>query len=77
MAYLRSTDNRDTVKGPEHRVLKRAKPPRQSNKQIKPDSALSEFFTSLEYNTNQDYQGTVRASYKSGNMAYNLYAIPG
>lgn len=38
---------------------------------------LFDFFKSLDYNPSKVNQGTVRASYKTGNETYNIYGVPG
>jgi hypothetical protein len=72
-------DDRPTIKGNAYKVLQGSK-----RKSIKPPTeeeqyptALFDFFKSLDYNPSQANQGTVRASYKTGNETYNIYGVPG
>jgi len=53
------------------------KPQDIGSKQQPANNALFDFFKSLDYRPDTVNQGTVRASYKSGDSFYNLYGVPG
>lgn len=74
-------DDRPTLKGNAYKVLsgvsnkrKSIKPPTEEEQY---PTALFDFFKSLDYNPTAQNQGTVRASYKTGNETYNIYGAPG
>ena len=66
------------VRGSRRGSMRGSQKPQDIDNRAQPgNNMLFDFFKSLDYRPDQMNQGTVRASYKSGENFYNLYGVPG